>query len=416
MSVALNHQHDDNPTAKHASVSNHLYGWSISIWCVCVCVCTRLNQYENHRTASGYTNSLIWKRFIFRFINSYNSLFYILFVERFGLSFDTCDNADPNDPTDGCIFAFQTQLFTVFATQIMLNNLFEWIGPAWRQRAAERNQNNLLAQLQADLQADSGRAPARTSDEKSDPTKSEKDLWDHQDISGDGDGGVGISQPELEFHKSALESTMSDYDDLVVTYGYSVMFAVALPIAPLLALVANFLETKLDSNKYLNVCQRPVPKSAAHIGTWFAIIELMSMISVATNLAILLFVSHAGERLVEDLSTRFILFIACEHVMMVTKLLMAFFIPDEPYWFHEHIRRQAHVTSILIDDKTEKIESEVVLNPNETVFKMHKLQKTSHHKELVAEHLPRPKPFDRLEGQQRFKGVLTAAQHHHPFS
>ena len=44
----------------------------------------RLNDWENHRTASAYENSLILKSFGFQFVNSYVSFFYIAFFKGNG--------------------------------------------------------------------------------------------------------------------------------------------------------------------------------------------------------------------------------------------------------------------------------------------------------------------------------------------
>merc|ERR1719373_100345 len=40
-----------------------------------------LNNHENHRTQAGYENSNILKSFIFRFTNTFLSLFFIAFVQ-----------------------------------------------------------------------------------------------------------------------------------------------------------------------------------------------------------------------------------------------------------------------------------------------------------------------------------------------
>jgi hypothetical protein len=44
-------------------------------------VATILTDWENHRTESEYENSMIVKNFIFQFVNSYVSLFYIAFLK-----------------------------------------------------------------------------------------------------------------------------------------------------------------------------------------------------------------------------------------------------------------------------------------------------------------------------------------------
>eukprot|EP00479_Gromia_sphaerica_P001204 TRINITY_DN1136_c0_g1_i1.p1 TRINITY_DN1136_c0_g1~~TRINITY_DN1136_c0_g1_i1.p1 ORF type:complete len:342 (-),score=65.17 TRINITY_DN1136_c0_g1_i1:227-1252(-) len=48
-------------------------------------VAVKMNNYENHQTQSDYENSLISKLFAFKFINSYNSLFYIRFCSTLRL-------------------------------------------------------------------------------------------------------------------------------------------------------------------------------------------------------------------------------------------------------------------------------------------------------------------------------------------
>lgn len=42
-----------------------------------------LNDYENHRTDTQYEDALIAKTFIFQYVNSFASLFYISFVKPY---------------------------------------------------------------------------------------------------------------------------------------------------------------------------------------------------------------------------------------------------------------------------------------------------------------------------------------------
>ena len=48
-------------------------------------VAVRLTDWEMHRTMSEYNNSIAMKLFLFQFVNSYTSLFFIAFWDR---SFD----------------------------------------------------------------------------------------------------------------------------------------------------------------------------------------------------------------------------------------------------------------------------------------------------------------------------------------
>ena len=50
----------------------------------------KLNDYENHRTDTGYEDNLIAKSFVFQFVNSYAALIYIAFFKPFLVDLDPC--------------------------------------------------------------------------------------------------------------------------------------------------------------------------------------------------------------------------------------------------------------------------------------------------------------------------------------
>jgi anoctamin-10/anoctamin-7 len=78
-------------------------------------VADRLTEYENHKTDSKHENALIAKTFLFKFINSYNSLFYIAFIKHFHVG---CAEG-------GCMYELQNQLGIIFISQIVVNNTLE---------------------------------------------------------------------------------------------------------------------------------------------------------------------------------------------------------------------------------------------------------------------------------------------------
>merc|ERR1712216_179553 len=99
-------------------------------------VCRYLNTLENHQTLPDFENALIWKSFAFRFVNSYNSLFYIAFYERFRGPDDGNSCVTESDPN--CIHALQISLSIIFATQILFNNSLELLLPFWRRLQTRR--------------------------------------------------------------------------------------------------------------------------------------------------------------------------------------------------------------------------------------------------------------------------------------
>ena len=52
--------------------------------------------------------------------------------------------------------------------------------------------------------------------------------------------------------------------------GYITLFVTAVPFAPLVAFVSNFLEIRIDGYKLLNEYRRPSPSGREDIGSWYA--------------------------------------------------------------------------------------------------------------------------------------------------
>ena len=52
----------------------------------------------------------------------------------------------------------------------------------------------------------------------------------------------------------------------VIQYGFVTVFVAAFPLAPLFALLNNWVEIRLDAHKYVNVLRRPISERAQDIG------------------------------------------------------------------------------------------------------------------------------------------------------
>ena len=57
-----------------------------------------------------------------------------------------------------------------------------------------------------------------------------------------------------------------EYLELVIQYGFITIFVAALPLAPLFALLNNWVEIRLDAHKFVVVFRRPVSERAGDIG------------------------------------------------------------------------------------------------------------------------------------------------------
>ena len=71
------------------------------------------------------------------------------------------------------------------------------------------------------------------------------------------------------------------------------LFVVAAPWTPVLALIHNFIEIRIDTFKLCFAHQRPWPRKAQDIGTWQDIFTVIVGLSIVINAAIMVFVLEA---------------------------------------------------------------------------------------------------------------------------
>lgn len=72
----------------------------------------------------------------------------------------------------------------------------------------------------------------------------------------------------------------------VLQFGFITIFVAAFPLAPLFALLNNWVEIRLDAHKFVCEYQRPVAERAQNIGVWLNILEILSHMSVIANVSL----------------------------------------------------------------------------------------------------------------------------------
>lgn len=72
-----------------------------------------------------------------------------------------------------------------------------------------------------------------------------------------------------------MESSLEDYAEIAVGFGYTALFVTALPIAAFFELLASIAEIKTDGWKLIQLHARPFPKGCEDIGTWFVLARLL---------------------------------------------------------------------------------------------------------------------------------------------
>jgi len=176
-----------------------------------------------------------------------------------------------------------------------------------------------------------------------------------------------MSTHEREAHMPVYESTFSDYNELVIQFGYVVMFAMPLPIGGLLCLINNMVEIRSDAFKLVNVFQRPFYRGAQDIGTWYDILRVMVVLGVLSNCGMMAFTSNIFLRnnwvdasrvgTVEMLVAVFVV----EHIALTLMVFFADFIPDEPAGLADEEERLKDKADNLLRTKDDDDKSREVL-------------------------------------------------------
>eukprot|EP00658_Telonema_sp_P-2_P033209 TRINITY_DN24422_c0_g1_i2.p1 TRINITY_DN24422_c0_g1~~TRINITY_DN24422_c0_g1_i2.p1 ORF type:complete len:403 (-),score=93.36 TRINITY_DN24422_c0_g1_i2:480-1688(-) len=218
-------------------------------------VAFKLTDWENHRTVQDYENSLIGKQFGFQFINNYGSLLYIAFVKPYGEHEDLhlwgvsdgCARQRGTDDNDGtCYEQLEGQLIGIVASKVIVDGVLDillpWLKGKWKRY-----------QLSGDMSLDTRH--------------------------------VDLVEEQLSLNE--YTSSLWDFNQLVLTYGFVAMFAVAWPGTVLVIAIYGVVQNWVDCTKLLLTFQRPIPHEQDNIGSWKDIIKILSALGVVTNVGIL---------------------------------------------------------------------------------------------------------------------------------
>ncbi|TRY73135.1 hypothetical protein TCAL_08802, partial [Tigriopus californicus] len=216
-------------------------------------VARRITDLEHPRTQSEYENSYTFKMFLFQFINYYSSLIYTAFFKgRFftypgdaasrqniltRLKTDMCDPA-------GCLF------------ELIMKN---WFRRLWLEKKLKTSHK----------------------DQTSCPVKF-------------------IKRWEMDYQLQEIDRLhlFDEYIEIIVQYGFVTLFVAAFPLAPLLALINNIFEIRLDAYKYTTQMRRPLGQHVRSIGIWYGILKGMTYLSVVFNAFVIALASDFIPRMV----------------------------------------------------------------------------------------------------------------------
>jgi hypothetical protein len=140
----------------------------------------------------------------------------------------------------------------------------------------------------------------------------------------------------------------------------------AVPIAPLCALVNNLIHMRSGAYKMCYIYKRPVARKASGIGIWISVLQFMSVMAVLTNCALIGFTSQQIQLWFPSLtpSQKIAAIFLFEHVLIGIKLLLSDLIPNVSSKLEMRIERERI--------ELEKVATEVVaIHRNQKLTQWH---------------------------------------------
>ncbi|XP_061138856.1 anoctamin-3 [Syngnathus typhle] len=215
-----------------------------------------LTNLEHPRTESEWENSFALKMFLFQFVNLNSSTFYIAFFlgrfagrpGKYNKLFNRwrLEECHPS----GCLIDLCLQMGVIMFFKQIWNNFMELGYPLlqnwWSRRKMKKG----------------GGAAGQNVENKSQLPQWDKD-WNLQPMNAHG--------------------LVDEYLEMVLQFGFTTIFVAAFPLAPLLALLNNIIEIRLDAYKFVTQWRRPMPARATDIGIWHGILEGIGVLAVITN-------------------------------------------------------------------------------------------------------------------------------------
>uniref|UniRef100_A0A452H9G6 Anoctamin n=1 Tax=Gopherus agassizii TaxID=38772 RepID=A0A452H9G6_9SAUR len=348
--------------------------------CINFCIIMLLNLYEKvallltnleqPRTESEWENSFTLKMFLFQFVNLNSSTFYIaFFLGRFTghpgayLRLINRWRLEECHPS-GCLIDLCMQMGIIMVLKQTWNNFMELGYPLiqnwWTRRKLYQEHGS----------------QRKTS----------------------------FPQWEKDYNLQPMNAygLFDEYLEMILQFGFTTIFVAAFPLAPLLALLNNIIEIRLDAYKFVTQWRRPLASRAKDIGIWYGILEGIGILSVITNAFVVAVTSDFIPRLVyaykygpcagqgeagqnsslslyrdyrdpphspvpygytlqfwHVLAARLAFIIVFEHLVFCIKHLISYLIPDLPKDLRDRMRREKYlIQEMMYEAELERLQKE----------------------------------------------------------
>ncbi|GAA6227802.1 anoctamin-9-like [Lates japonicus] len=243
---------------------------------VTIQIMTRVNRWvslklcdiEKPNSFAATERSFTVKMFTFQFFTLFSSLFYVAFflgringhpgnyvrIARWRL-----EECHPS----GCLTDLFIQMAVIMLLKQTLNNIFEFTVPWLKSCLSRKTAKNLERKC--------GYCYRKT-------CRDEQGRVEPCDI-------CKLRDWLRNYHLANTDafSLFNEFLEMVVQFSFTTIFVAAFPLAPLLALINNIFEIRLDAIKMVRLERRLVPRKTNDIGVWTKVLEVIGVMAVIAN-------------------------------------------------------------------------------------------------------------------------------------
>ncbi|XP_067090569.1 anoctamin-9 [Osmerus mordax] len=231
-------------------------------------VALKLCEIEETRSFAATESSFTVKMFTFQFFTYFSSLFYVaFFLGRI--------NGHPGGYVriagkwrleechpSGCLTDLFIQMAIIMVLKQTVSNVFEFAGP-WFCRWFKRRKTKFQRRCGHCYRKEGSNA---------------------EDVANLCDN-CKLKDLLCNYRLNDVDSfsLFDEFLEMVIQFSFTTIFVAAFPLAPLLALMNNIIEIRLDAIKMVRLERRMVPKKTNDIGVWTGVLEAIGVLAVIAN-------------------------------------------------------------------------------------------------------------------------------------
>ncbi|EGR31635.1 transmembrane protein, putative [Ichthyophthirius multifiliis] len=382
-------------------------------------------KQENHKYEEQYERSLIYKLVVFKFVNSYFSLFYVSFIEINNTFSDIFYMLLPIMLIKQVIIYIYIYIYIyifiyhyIYILFIKINYMILsfWFPKyilKYRERKYFRNMQEETIKQQQMLtnqifQQDSIEQYWERHTGKKMKTYSRTILYLQKDEDQKNNNPpllivnkIDADSVELNSIRSDFFGTINQYADSFIDLGYITLFAAAFPIGPMIALLMNTLEIRNKIIVFLDIIKRPSCERCVGINDWIYIWEALFFLSIFSNIGLLYL---KDKQLIDivfkntELDTiqlqqyKSWCYFGAGGIIFVLKMTFQYLIKDKPQWILSEEKKLNYIISEKKknDASIQNQEYQDILNDIEKVKiniqKIHERQIQKEKKVQIEEH------------------------------